>query len=73
MSPKNKPKTTPKLTYQKAVEELEEILEKIQEDKVDLDELISQLKKAYELIDFCKSRIKQTEMKIEEINDKFNN
>ncbi len=73
MSPKNKPKTTLNLTYQKAVEELEEILEKIQEDKVDLDELISQLKKAYELIDFCKSRIKQTEMKIEEINNKFNN
>ena len=73
MSPKNKPKTASKLTYQKAVEELEEILENIQEDKVDLDELITQLKKAYELIDFCKSRIKQTEMKIEEINDKFNN
>ena len=72
MSPKNKPKITPKLTYQKAIEELEEILENIQGDKVDLDELISQLKKAYELIDFCKSRIKQTEMKIEEINDKFN-
>jgi len=73
MSPKNKPKTAPKLTYQKAIEELEEILENIQEDKVDLDELISQLKKAYELIDFCKNRIKQTEMKIKEINDKFNN
>lgn len=73
MSSKNKTKTNSKLTYKKAIGELEDILENIQGDKIDLDELAIQLQKAYELIDFCKSKIKQTEMKVKEINSKFNN
>ena len=72
MSTKNKTKLVGEITYQKAVQELEKILSDMQGDQVDFDKLIVQLKRAYELIAFCKDKIKQTEMKITEINDKFN-
>ncbi|MEQ9426031.1 MAG: exodeoxyribonuclease VII small subunit [Cyclobacteriaceae bacterium] len=54
------------LTYKSATEELEQIANQIENDEPDIDELASLVKRAKELIQFCKSRLKSTESEIDE-------
>lgn len=53
------------LTYKKAFEELEEIIADIESGDAPIDSLLQKIKRANELMDFCKTRLKNTE---EEIN-----
>jgi len=55
------------LTYQSAVTELEEILSKIEHNDLQIDQLSSQVKRASELISFCKTKLKTTEEEVEQI------
>jgi exodeoxyribonuclease VII small subunit len=59
--------TTKKLSYQEAYNELQNILDKIESDELDVDELTKNVKKASELIKFCKSKLFETESEIEKI------
>ena len=43
-----------KITYSSAMEELQAIISEIQEEKVSMDDLTEKVKKAAELIQFCK-------------------
>ncbi len=49
------------LTYDKAMEELEGILEAVEEESISVDELDQKIKRARELIRFCRERLRATE------------
>jgi exodeoxyribonuclease VII small subunit len=58
---------TKKQSYKEAFTELEEILVKIESDELNIDDLTAQVKRAAELIKFCKSKLFETESEIEKI------
>lgn len=49
------------LTYKEAVQEIEMIVKKIEEDDLDVDELSAAVKRATELLRWCKQKLKSTE------------
>jgi len=56
-----------KLSYENAINELENILDKMENDELIIDELSKEIKRASELIQFCKSQLKSTESAIKDI------
>jgi exodeoxyribonuclease VII small subunit len=64
---------TNKISYQKAYDELQTILAQIENDELDVDELTKNVKKASELIKFCKSKLFETETEIEKIIQEMDN
>jgi len=54
-----------KLTYTSAVTELEEIVKDIESGEIDVDVLTVKVKKASELITFCKDRLRNTQKEVE--------
>ena len=56
-----------KLTYESAYGELQEILSAIQGEDVGLDALGDKLKRAKELINFCKERLHSVEEELDDI------
>ncbi len=59
------------LTYQQAIEELETILSKMENNELEIDHLSNQVKRASELISFCKDKLKRTEEDVSKILDKM--
>ncbi|NOX19955.1 MAG: exodeoxyribonuclease VII small subunit [Nitrospirae bacterium] len=55
------------LTYSKAFEELQSIVSEIENESVDVDILTSKIKRATELIKFCKSKLKSTEGEVKKV------
>ena len=55
-------------TYEEAIAELKEIVEQLQGTSISVDELSEQIKKAAQLIEYCKNKLRKTE---EEISDLF--
>jgi exodeoxyribonuclease VII small subunit len=64
---KRRTKMSQEQNYNDAFNELQGIVEDIRESKVDIDELASKVKKARELIDVCKNKIKKSEVEVEKI------
>ena len=62
-------KTEKKITYSEAVEEIESILQKIEEGKLDVDELADKVSRVTELLKTCRDKLHITEKKIDEILD----
>jgi exodeoxyribonuclease VII small subunit len=58
---------TKKQTYDQAYQELQGILNKIESGELNVDDLATYVKKASELIKFCKSKLFETETEIEKI------
>lgn len=56
-----------KQTYESAYVELQSILEAIQSEEVSLDALATQLKRAKELIQFCKEKLRAVELELEDV------
>ena len=54
------------MTYAEAVGEIEQILEKFNSDQMDIDQLGAQVKRASELIKWCKSRLRKAEQEVAE-------
>jgi exodeoxyribonuclease VII small subunit len=63
---KKQPKTDD-LTYATAQTELEEILADLQNEQTSIDELAEKVKRAAELIAFCKTKLRATEEEISRI------
>ncbi len=61
-----------KLTYKEAVEEIEQIMSKLENEEIDIDELSKNVKRAGELITFCKQQLRTTEEEIEHILGEMN-
>ncbi|MFO7938431.1 MAG: exodeoxyribonuclease VII small subunit [Bacteroidales bacterium] len=56
-----------KLSYNEALQELETILERIQDQDLDVDDLSSNVKRASELLQLCKQKLRATETDVEKI------
>lgn len=55
------------LTYSQAATEVEKILQSIENQALDVDQLTEQLKRASELIRFCKKRLRATEAEVDQV------
>lgn len=53
------------LSYSKAMKEIEEILKYIESQEVDVDVLVEKVKRASELIRFCKNKLKTAEQELQ--------
>ena len=53
--------------YEKAMAELQSIVTKMENDELDVDQLSEQLKRAQELIKFCKNKLTKTDEEIKKI------
>lgn len=53
-----------KLTYESAAEELQQIVEDLRSDEVTVDEMTTKVKRAAELIQFCKDKLHTTEQQL---------
>jgi exodeoxyribonuclease VII small subunit len=56
-----KKKTIPSLSYQEALTQLEEIVASMEEEQPDIDALSEKVKKAMELLEMCKAKLRNTE------------
>ncbi|PKP04723.1 MAG: exodeoxyribonuclease VII small subunit [Bacteroidetes bacterium HGW-Bacteroidetes-6] len=59
------------MKYSEALAELEEIVETIENESPDPDELILKVKRAAELIQFCRKRLLNTETEINKVLGKL--
>jgi exodeoxyribonuclease VII small subunit len=55
------------LKYEAAFAELQSIVNKMENDELDIDQLSEQLKRAQELIKFCKDKLTKTDEEIKKI------
>lgn len=53
--------------YSQALDELNEIARSIEDESIPVDELAAKLKRASELISFCRSRLRMTEEEVSKI------
>jgi exodeoxyribonuclease VII small subunit len=60
------------MTYDAAYAELNKILTSIQSDETGLDDLSEKLKKAAELSEYCKTKLRSIEAEIDKINPSDN-
>lgn len=58
-------------TYGEAMQELQEIMSRIEEEELDVDILLEEVKKAATLIKFCKDKLQKTNTEIQKILDKI--
>lgn len=54
-----------KLTYTSAINELEAIVQDIESGEIDVDVLTAKVKRASELIKFCKDSLRNTQKEVE--------
>lgn len=60
-------KQTLKISYEKAMKELQEIVTNLQDEVTSVDELSNKIKRAAELIAFCKNKLRTTEEDIDQL------
>lgn len=60
-----------RLTYEKAQNELDEILGLFESQTIGIDELNKKLKRAAELIKFCREKLRETEESVNQIVDEI--
>lgn len=58
-----------KLTYTKALDEIQKIIYQIENEEFAVDELTEKIKHVTTLINFCKTKLKQTEEDINKMLD----
>lgn len=55
------------LKFGEAMAELEEILRRIEGEEVDIDELAEELRKASQLLELCRGKIRKAELEVSQI------
>ena len=55
------------LSFRVAMEELEAILERIEGEEIDVDELAAELRRATELLEVCRGKIRKAEVEVTQI------
>ena len=55
------------LSFGAAIEELESILSRVEDDGIDIDELAEELKRAAELLEICRAKIRRAEVEVSQI------
>lgn len=59
------------IKYSEAVTELNTILDGLESEQVDVDEVSAKVKRAIELIKFCREKIENTELEVRKIVKEF--
>lgn len=59
------------LKYSEAIEEVEKIINQIESNELDIDELTEKIRRASELLKFCKQKLYFTEEEIQKIIDQM--
>lgn len=57
------------LTYEEAMAQLEQIVRQVEQKELGIDQLVEQLKKATELVAYCKEKLYNTDKQIKNILD----
>ncbi|MFL6199459.1 MAG: exodeoxyribonuclease VII small subunit [Thermoanaerobaculia bacterium] len=57
----------PVLSFREAMEELEGILERIEGEEIDIDRLAEELRRAAQLLDLCRGKIRKAEVEVTQI------
>ncbi len=65
-SPEENPAPEP-LSFRVAMEELEAILERIEGEEIDVDELAAELRRATQLLELCRGKIRKAEVEVTQI------
>lgn len=60
-------KSKSQLSYESAVAELQEIITRLQEETTGMDDLAGKVKRAAELIRFCREKLRATEEEVEQL------
>jgi exodeoxyribonuclease VII small subunit len=55
------------LRFGEAMAELEAILRRVEEEEIDIDSLAEELRRAAELLEVCRSKIKKAELEVTQI------
>ncbi len=71
MSTAKKKKKGEVVAFGEAIEELESILQRIEEEEIDIDELAKELRKATQLLELCRSKIRKAEVEVTQIVQKL--
>ena len=61
------PSETTTLSFREAMEELEGILERIEGEEIDIDRLAEELRRAAQLLDVCRGKIRKAEVEVTQI------
>lgn len=59
------------LRYSEAIEEVEKIINQIESNELDIDELTEKIRRASELLKFCKQKLHFTEEEVQKIIDEM--
>ena len=59
------------MTFTDAIEELEEILGRVEGDDIDIDRLATELRRATELLELCRGKIRRAEVEVGQIVKKL--
>jgi len=66
-TPPEKTEDQPALSFREAMEELEGILERIEGEEIDIDRLAEELRRAAQLLDRCRGKIRKAEVEVTQI------
>ena len=55
------------MTYESAYKELKEIMDSLESESTKIDEIEIKLKRATEILDFCKSKLNDVEVNVDEL------
>jgi exodeoxyribonuclease VII small subunit len=61
------PDQTPEPSFRAAMDELEGILERIEGEEIDIDRLAEELRRAAQLLDLCRGKIRKAEVEVTQI------
>lgn len=59
------------MTYDEALSELKGILQQLQEGQIGMEEMSSKVKRAAELVQYCKEKLRKTEEEVEKLIHKM--
>jgi exodeoxyribonuclease VII small subunit len=57
----------PEPSFREAMDELEGILERIEGEEIDIDRLAEELRRAAQLLDLCRGKIRRAEVEVTQI------
>ncbi len=62
-----KNESTEEIRFGEAIEQLEGILQRVEAEEIDIDDLAEELRKAAELLDVCRGKIRKAELEVTQI------
>jgi exodeoxyribonuclease VII small subunit len=66
-----KTKEPAQLSYEQALSELRKIAEAIENESVSIDELADKVKRASELVEYCREKLRNTEAELDKVIGKM--